>query len=322
MEQRLKPAAPEIDTALVMINIQQRVGFGDGLIHSPEQSIDEITEFAEQLVRRYLKKVYSDAPGQCIDGRYCVRTIAGTPTRLGPRCVGGALQSAFGAAELTPDYYGGLSSKDVTERASEIGKLLSARGIAIGGHTTEIARSNGYINPKNNKVQTGCGAAEIHPDALRRIASLDENVLKTTAVLVNVDKVNTNNVISEEVAKARTQNYSPRKMFSIVESQNRGRSAEVLRGEHEERAVVFNWVRGTTIDRDTLFEETGQEVFVIDMWYLSDIADALTEGRPDADTMRETIYHNLVAYQLGVYAALCDGSQPVIMLKHNRALAT
>lgn len=319
MEQQRGTATAELETSMVTIQIIPSVSFGEGKLHAQELS-EGVQDFAEVLKDRYIVRVEKNAPGQCMDGRFCKCCVSAPATIIGPKCAGGPLQSGFGAAELTPGYYGARSGQTPTERAVEVGETITANGIVIGGHTTEGALGNGFVNPETKAEQTGCGAGESHPKALRRVARRDANVVATSSALTQANHDDAS-VVSVDTIERNVAGYSAKDMYELEHAQSEGRSMEILAGSHEESVVVLNWVRGTTIDRDALYTETGKEAFVIDMWYLQDIARAMTDGRPDAEEMFQAVYSNMVEYQLAVYAELCDGSHPVIMFKGDYAPA-
>ncbi len=305
---------------MAKIEVTEGLGFGEGHLHV-DTTLEQAQEIAETINNKYLKKVSEHAPGQCMDGRYCKCTAANTETTLGPKLAGGPEQSGFAAAELTAGYYADDISEVSADRAVLVGEKLTTNGIAIGGHMTVAARENNYVNPKTGKPQTGCGAGETHTGATERIAKADENVIKTTQKLTG-RTFDTSNVVPASTIEARNANYSPKDMLDIELAQNEGKSTEVLEGAHDERVLVLNWVRGTTVDRDALLKETGKGAFVVDMWYLEDVARAMVAGRPDANEMFSAIYDNLVAFQVAVYAELCDGSHPVISLSEQGDSAT
>ena len=68
------------------------------------------------------------------------------------------------------------------------------------------------------------------------------------------------------------------------------------------------------MDRDSLVQETGKQVFTIDMWYIDTLARAMAQGRPDAPVMFEKLRHAMAAFQVATYLTLCDGTHhPVIV---------
>jgi hypothetical protein len=81
-----------------------------------------------------------------------------------------------------------------------------------------------------------------------------------------------------------------------------------LVGNHGEELVIFNYLEGTTIDRDALVHDTGKQVFIVDMWYIDKLAKRMAEGRPDAVAMFESLQHAMVAFQVATYLALCNGT--------------
>ncbi len=306
-------AKAEVELRMITIQVMPEFGYGDGKLHAEKMTNEGLQDFANDMKDNYLVPVSKDAPCVCIDGRPCACTVAGTEPVVGPKVAGGAEQTAFAAAELTPFYYGDTIADDARDRAVEVGTLLAAKGIVIGGHTTTGARENGYKDPSTGAEQTGCGAAEKHVLATERIADVDETIFEMTNQILGLQKRPDSHVVAASEMKKRNTSYGPKMMLDIEIAQDDGKSTEVLEGPHGECAIVLNWVDGTTIDRDAMQRETGKEVFVIDVWYLEKLADAMSEGRPDATEMRTKLLYNMTAFQLGVYAELGDGSHPVIV---------
>lgn len=304
-------APGEVQTSLVTIEIGRPIGFGDGALHAPIQTPEQLTALAEEI-KQFLVPVNKGAAGVCMDGRSCEVTLAGTAPELGPQCAGGPLQTGFAAAELVAGFYGEKSAPTATGRALEVGELLTAQGITIGGHTTVGAKDSGYRNPETGAELTGCGAGEKHILSTERIALGDKNVLSAAQALSGV--LGVTHYVAPELVAERNASYSPKAMHDIEAAQNEGKNHEVLVDIHDELAVVWNKVRGMTLDRDSSVKVTGKRVFFIDAWYVDDIAKALATGRPDAVEMYPALHQAAVAFQLATYAELGDGSHPLLTI--------
>lgn len=305
----------------VKIEAIKSIGFGDGSLHAAEMSNEEILELGKTIRDNYLNKVSPHAPGVCMDGRCCDKTMAGTKPQLGPKCAGGPLQTAYAAAELVPGYFGAESAQNATERIAEIGGILAHNGIVIGGHTTDGAIKNQYINPENGNPQTGCGAQEKHVPSTERVATRDENVANKAALLLGIPTETPIAVTSMVDMQAINATYRPTDMLEYEKAQNDGKNEEVLVGPHKEIAWVWNNVEGTTVDRDALSHELGKDVFVIDAWYLKKLAYVMAAGRPDAEEIFPKLVRIMAEYQLATYAELGDGSHPGIILSDSMQLA-
>lgn len=304
-------APGEVQTSLVTIEIGRPIGFGDGSLHAPTQTPEQLTALAEEI-KQFLVPVDKGAAGVCMDGRGCEATLAGTAPELGPQCAGGSLQTGFAAAELVEGFYGEKSAPTATGRALEVGELLTAQGITIGGHTTASAKDNGYQNPETGAESTGCGAGEKHIPSTERIARGDEKVLSAAQGLSGVRGAT--HYVTPQLVAERNASYSPKAMHDIEAAQNGGKNHEVLVDIHDELVVVWNTVEGMTLDRDAFVKATGKKVFFIDAWYVDDIAKALATGRPDAVEIYPALHQAAVAFQLATYAELGDGSHPLLTI--------
>jgi hypothetical protein len=120
--------------------------------------------------------------------------------------------------------------------------------------------------------------------------------------------------VGKETIQNRTKDYNSRDALNEVATRAEGRNVEVLEGGHEELVVVFNYKRGYTIDRDAFVKDTDKQVFVVDMWYIDELADTMAVG-PEAVEMRERLRHAMVAFQIATYLELCDGSHRPVILK-------
>jgi len=306
-------ARQEAQPDSINLTVIERIGFGKGQLHALDQSAAELEQFGETLTSSFLKKVTAGAAGCCMDGRICNHTVAGTAPTLGPKCAGGPLQTAFAAAEVIEGYYGHKSGASSSERIVEVGEILTVQGIMIGGHTTDGAVANHFINPKTGQEQTGCGAEEKHPASTQAIVKRDTNVVKTADLLLGAHQEL--QTVTSETLTARNADYSPKAMLEVVRAQNGGKNTEVLEGSHEELVIVWNKVRGYTIDRDELIRQSGKEVFIIDAWYIEDIAKAMAIDHLDASEMYKKVLRAAVEYQLATYGELGDGSHPVLVLE-------
>lgn len=292
------------------IEVSGKVGFGRGHLHAPEQTSSQLEGLSTEL-NDAIVSVDSHAAGQCIDGRRCACTMAGdvTETEVGYKMAGGPLQTAFAAIELVPEYY----AKDIVDapietRIAAVAELLDTAGVRFGGHTTESSVADIATKSLVDPAKTGCGAAERYAFAVAEIASGDENILGVAQGLA----ANYDAVVDTYVA-ANTEGYSASQMFTAETALDNGANCEVLTGTHEELAVVFNTVHGTTLDRDVFVAETGKQVFWIDLWAIDELATKLTLGRPDATEMKPRLLGAMIAFQVATYNELGDGSHPVMV---------
>ncbi|MBL8122037.1 hypothetical protein JNM87_04795 [Candidatus Saccharibacteria bacterium] len=304
------------------------VGFGGGTFSAEAVSEADVAETARQLPN-YMVPVDIAAAGECIDGRPCRGMLGDAPAgveqkHIGPKVAGGPLQTAYAVAELLPGYFDDHIEEvrplsGASDRAAFVAGLLSGRGIAIGGHTTAAATETNFADGK-----TGCGAAEKHTDALRVLAvqtgekqsssaELSSQIHAMTCKLMGIAAEGQGRPdLSPTYEIDRHQaDYTATGMLRVEEGRG---SVEILEGTHAEVAVVVNTVPNTTVDRDEFVRRTGKQVFVVDVWYVKAIAHALVAGRPDAEKLYSQALYAGFAYQLAVYAQLCNGSHSVLQV--------
>ena len=300
---------PVMDVTTVVLD-PVKVGFGT--INGGELSPESAQELAEQ-VKEHLVEVDPASPSSCIDGRSCNECMDGQPPEPRPSVAGGALVTAYAAAELT-GWLGHDEGSNSTQRLGRINKLLAAEGIKSGSHCDRGSVESNFIDPATGKAKTGCGADDKFTEI---IAQPYEHPAETFAIV----QVVMGEEFDQEMVKfedkdtvaARVEGWQPTDVIEALGADT-GNAIEILEGKHEEVAVVFNFRDGTTVDRDSFVKDTGEQVFVVDVWYIEKLAKALATG-PDAVEQYKRLKHAMVAYQASTYLTLCDGSQRPIVVQ-------
>lgn len=302
----------------VHITIGEPIGAGMGTITAKDLTQEKARAVSEQI-RQRLVEVDPAAPSCCIDGRCAKCTMAAgeAANELEPRpsVSGGGNITAYAAAEWA-GYFGVEDNRPSAEKLADIDSKLRSQGLNSGAHGDTKAAAHQFSDPENpEKFKTGCGAGDKfveimgipydEPDVVTPLVQqLLGDAFDTTA-LARLPK--------QQVAE-HISSWDPRDNIELTAGVSDGKNVEILDGSHGELLVVFNFVDNTTLDRDALVKETGDQVFVVDMWYLDKLAQALAAGRPDAEEMYGKLKHQMVAYQIATYLALCDGTQrPVIL---------
>ncbi len=288
------------------------INFGIGNLHASDNTYEQAKATAE-LARGYLVLTSKHAPGQCIDGRCCGGTKSGAETQVGPKVAGGPILTALSAME----FVGGYFDPDMTyeDKIGVVNSYLTQAGMLSGTHITKGAIANNFLNPETGETQTGCGASEKYVYSTAAIEAGDQDVILTTQSLTDRPFVAKKNQDNKAV-----NTYDPLLFWDVVSSYNNGDHSEILEGVHDEALVLVNKVRNTTIDRDAFVTETGRQIFVIDQWYIEDIADALVYGNPDDDAKRVELIDAMVAFQIATYKQLCDGSHRTVIFTDEVAL--
>lgn len=309
----MEKAMQEKDLLMVQtqVIIGDRIGAGHGDITAAEHDEQELNELAD-AVRQNLVTVDPSAPSCCIDGRHCLHTKANAETTARPSVAGGGAVTAFAAAELVGWF--GASEGTTQDRFTRVDKLLNAAGLPTGGHTDKKAEDAQYPNGR-----TGCGAN----DRLLGNIGYAINDTETTEYIAEqllgqeYDVAYMKFRPNEEI-QARNSDWNAVAAVTTIEDRDAS-AVEVLYSDespthgHEEVFVVFNYNADTTVDRDALVEQTGEQAFVIDMWYIDKMAKALATG-PEATSQEHALKHAMVAYQIGTYLSLCDGKQRPLIL--------
>lgn len=301
----------EVIAANIMVG--ERIGFGEGKLGGVTLTAETATETAEDLIDGFLVHVQENAASACVDGRSCAHTLANTFPQAGPKLAGGALMTAFAAAETVTGYYGEQSATAAFGRLQEVGAVLAARGIDSSAHTTESAVAAGYADAEGNP-KTGCGAGESFSKSTKIITEGDLDVDRTVAGLQIYTREQVSLKPAAELA-ATDQGFRCDDVLKVAPDQN----VEVLAGVHAEQLIAFNYAEGTTIDRDAYVAATGKQVFTVDMWYIDKVAHALADGRPDFETMYPALLYAMTAFQVATYKSLCDGTHWPVVIKPEAA---
>lgn len=290
------------------VTILEPVGIGYGTINAGELSNEEYEEVAAAASRNVVK-VRPEAPSCCIDGRGCIECLDGTATEPRPSVAGGAAVTAYGAAELSG--YFGDAGGTTSECIAEINSRLEAAGIPTGSHCDRVALESDFTDPESGAPKTGCGANDKLVTILEQPYEHEAEVTAITGLVMGQwYDASAMARVDRAVLQRRIAGWNPKDTISIISGKD-AHGIEVLEGAHREVAVVFNFIEGTTIDRDAFIAETDKQIFVVDVWYLQKIAAALA-GQDEA--LRTRMVHAMVSYQAATYLTLCDGSQRPIVI--------
>lgn len=314
---------------------QIRVSYGDaisagyGKIHAEGMDVEAAAQELVRDIEGYLEGVAKDAPSCCIDGRDCVTCMDDEPTEPRPGIAGGALVTAYAAAELVGWFAPDAGSS--TDRLQTVQDHLDAviddqtgkPTIVTGGHCDQSAVATAF------EEKTGCGAGDRLPEILiqRHENSKAINSFVELVLDERFDSSDTE-VVDQETLAARHADWTPKDFIEVIGGTENGKhKVEILTSDpqsethgHAELAVVFNDVENTTVDRDRLVRETGKQVFDVDLWYLRKLAKVMAVG-PNAETQERQLLHAMVAYQIATYLTLCDGSQRPIFIRPETTVA-
>lgn len=221
-------------------------------------------------------------PSACIDGR--------PGGGLRPNAAGGT-NSLVVAEDLINSKQ---ESYDLTYQDGL--KKIAAAGFVVGGH------DDGHASDE----KSGCGACDRLSDIYAFIAT-NGDVLRDVARQLGVS-------VQDELHEKIVANAASRQDFSSGSElkkrldENDG-TVDHLRGEHNEVIAVINMRPGTTLDREALEKEFGQEyeAFNVDVWSFASGAEVLSGNPSEATTAM--IYYNLATAHV-----LCGPAMQVYVL--------
>lgn len=293
-----------------------RVGFGN--ISAGEISDKEIITASKQI-KHCLANVSPMAPSCCMDGRYSEGTLDDITeiAEARPSVAGGADITAYAAAEMTGIWFAKDNNQTVKERLTSIDTTLREQGIIPGAHSDECAVKDNFKDKKTGLFKIGCGPSDHFTDILDRHYDSFDIIDRYTAMLLgskfdqNYMKLIPNDKLQDAVKK-----WNSIDPLHIITEASSGNSVEILRGDHSEVVIIFNFIKDTTLDRYRFLSKSNVKAFVIDMWYIDKIAFAMAATRPKSIEMFSQLKHAMVAFQIATYLTLCDGTQRPIILSN------
>lgn len=271
--------------------ITGELGFGRGGIGAPRMSVEEAQDNANEILA-YRKKIEEGAIAVCIDGRPCLCGPDSKKLPLGPHTAGGAETALVAGVSVGYPKQG----KELIQYLADKGHRLGAHRAAVRGEAVDA-----------NAHGTGCGACDNCEKICESFDTLKNNpdAKDTIRALLNGD-------FRQDVYDKLSLTQGKAKAHDAVEEENietLSAKEDDLHG-HSEHMLVLNYEQGWTIDRDEYVQKTGKQLFVVDMWYLKELASVMADDDQDVESK---LYHAMVAFQVATYNTLCDGShRPVI----------
>jgi hypothetical protein len=180
----------------------------------------------------------------------------------------------------------------------------------------------GHIDEQAHGDNCGCGAIDKAPQAVWAMLRYKKPILQSLQALgidtTGVDEIYDN--IGEYVGfmASDLQKYSGRKVMDRIIGS--AKVVKQLRGDHRERRIILNKVRGYTVNQQLVRERTNErvQVFAVDIWRLEDIAQQLHQEQPEAQ--HQALLSELI-YTLSVAAVLTNGKLPIYVIENSRTTA-
>jgi hypothetical protein len=183
---------------------------------------------------------------------------------------------------------------------------LVGKGVGFGAHTDEQAQEE----------NCGCGAIDRAPEALLATLKYEDQIRKVVAVLgvdqTGLDEVfgNFRQYVTNNLASPAP--YSGRRVMDRILAA--GKVVKKLGGNHLERRIILNQVKGHTVNQRLIRLVTGgkAQVFAVDTWRLEDIAAKLYPEQPEEQ--HKALLSELV-YTVATGAVLTKGDLPIDMIE-------
>jgi hypothetical protein len=262
--------------------------FAEGKIEAGPDQQERLDEATERLkAGEFHRDIDWDAEfwnmamllARCVDGR--IPEEGANP--LAPNAAGGT-ETIFVADDLTTKRY---SSEDGTTAGGyrSLVTALKDKGYVVGGHTGSHAEGE----------KSDCGAND-RLEAIYAYMANNPQALRDMAAALGVDVSDETHEMIVGNASARTQFSSGKELLGILEENAREEFVDKLHGDHKEVVAVINKRAGTTLDRDALREEFGEEyeAFNVDAWAFEEAARVTSLGEEEVQQkVAAMVYYNL-----------------------------
>lgn len=254
---------------------------GIGSIEAGSNQQERLEEFTERVASGEFHRDITSGitiPVRCVDGRV---PLAGA-NPLAPNSAGGT-ESIFVADDLTTKRFAGEHDSTLEGYGNTI-KALRSAGFEVGGHSGQAL-----------KDCSGCGANDklglIYKDIAER-----GSIMRQLAAQLGVDVSDETHQLITSRAAERTTFSSGAELLSVLEANANQDYIDRLAGEHCEVMAVINSRPGTTLDRDALISEFGEQyqAFNVDVWALREAAKA-TSLTPEEEKQKfaAVVYYNI-----------------------------
>jgi hypothetical protein len=191
--------------------------------------------------------------------------------------------------------------------------VLIDHDIDFGAHTDEHAHG----------PNCGCGAIDKAPEILLAVAKYEIPIRGTISFLgIDMDGIddiyrNFRSYASNSIA--RQTEYSGKKVMDRIIDE--AKVVKQLSGEHKEKSILLNMVRGFTANQELVRSNTDEQaqIFAVDVWRLQDLVSDLYRG--DKKQQHKALLSELV-YTLATAAVLTKGDLPVYIAQESSSPVT
>lgn len=259
-------------------------------------TVPELEQHADQA-KQVMERVSLDQPGTCVDERARKCLISGEKTQPRGSVPGGPTVYANYIAELIGFF--SADSGDDEDRLRSVKGILDQEGIKSGGHVG-CAANAGF-----NAV---LGIVHDNQDALRVYARQNIGDQYQDDLMDQVF------FFAEQAHSGGVYQDHQEDTLKVL-GDEAPVCIEELIGEHEGRTLIRNYVGSYTVDQTKLHDATGEDSFVNDDWYASDIEQAVAKRSDNPEQAAVLARHAREAILAAVAQAVPNNELHQIVLR-------
>lgn len=265
----------------------------EGTIEAGAEQQERLESFTHRVASgEFHGEAQALIPIICIDGRF------GGFNML-PNAAGGS-ETIFVADDLTSKLYGGEDGSTLQGYKNVLDRIVS-QGERVGGHDDEHHGTDG----------SGCGANDKLP-AIYDFLARKGDVIRSVAGALGVEVPDALHAKIVGNAATRTEFSSGAEMLDALENHDDEVIVEHLGGDHKEVVAVINTKEGTTLNRQAISDEFGEdyEAFNVDVWAFKNAAELLTGNAEQQQELAAA----MVYYNLATAHVLCGANMRVVVV--------
>lgn len=271
---------------------------GTGSIQAGTLQQERLEEFTRRVGSgEFHRPTDVTIPVKCIDGR------CGGHGALMPNAAGGT-ESLMVADDLTTKLFAVADDAETVSQHKNVLTSLAQQGLPVGGHTA--AELHG--------APSGCGANDKLADIYAYITQYSDTLRSLATDVLGYDINDADHDLIVGNASKRQSFTSGDQLLEALETIGGTESIDVLRGAHTEVMAVINRRSGTTLDREAVESEFGDnyESFNVDEWAFRDGAKAISLTDNQQEEHQKHIA--MLYYNLATAGVLCGPDMRVVVL--------
>lgn len=264
----------------------------EGSIEPKSYQFERLDEFMERIMDGEFHVSTEDSIVYgCIDGR--------PGATVKPNSAGGS-ESLMVADDLINKQFAGNDKSTRAAYANIIG-FLKKNGKPVGGHDDDYAEGD----------KSGCGAndrlADIYGILVRK-----SDTIRSFCERYGITVDDETHAIILKNAGARQSFSDGSELKAELDLITRGEYDRVY-GSHNEVAVVLNTVSGTTLDRDLVYKEFGEELqaFNVDVWAFQESVNIISTTPNSREVQQKVVA--MAYYNFATALTLCGPAMRIVV---------